>query len=70
MVFLCGAVCGGHYHTENGVITSPNYPLNYPHSRSCEWTITATRGHQIRLTFDEVELETAPNCHFDALEIR
>ncbi|XP_071514687.1 cubilin-like [Panulirus ornatus] len=63
-------MCGGHYHTEAGMITSPNFPMNYPHSRTCEWTISAARGHQIRLTFEVVEIENAPNCVFDSLEIK
>ncbi|XP_045623432.1 cubilin [Procambarus clarkii] len=63
-------MCGGHYHTNAGMITSPNYPFNYPNSRNCEWTITAAIRTQIRLTFEEVEIEGAENCRYDALEIR
>ncbi|XP_068206241.1 LOW QUALITY PROTEIN: cubilin-like, partial [Palaemon carinicauda] len=63
-------MCGGHYHTSSGVISSPNYPHNYPNSRTCEWTITVGRGRQIRLIFNEVEIEESENCYFDALEIR
>ncbi|KAK3892747.1 hypothetical protein Pcinc_003437 [Petrolisthes cinctipes] len=62
--------CGGHYHTETGIITSPNYPENYPHSRICEWTISAPRRQQIRLTFDEMLLEESDGCNYDFLEIR
>ncbi|XP_045117385.1 cubilin-like [Portunus trituberculatus] len=62
--------CGGHYHTEMGIITSPNYPQNYPDSRICEWTITAVRGHQIHLNFLHMEVEPSTHCDFDAVEIR
>ncbi|MPC09286.1 Cubilin [Portunus trituberculatus] len=61
--------CGGHYHTEMGIITSPNYPQNYPDSRICEWTITAVRGHQIHLNFLHMEVEPSTHCDFDAVEI-
>ncbi|KAK8737434.1 hypothetical protein OTU49_004481, partial [Cherax quadricarinatus] len=62
--------CGGHYHSQVGMITSPNYPLNYPNHRTCEWTISVPRRQQIRLTFEEVEMEMADDCSYDALEIR
>ncbi|KAG7161827.1 Cubilin-like 2 [Homarus americanus] len=62
--------CGGHYHTEMGMISSPNYPEYYPHQRTCEWTISVAVRHQIRLTFVDVEIEEADNCGFDSLEIR
>ncbi|KAK7065275.1 hypothetical protein SK128_012047 [Halocaridina rubra] len=63
-------MCGGHYHTQSGVLTSPDYPDNYPNSRTCEWTITVPRAHQIKLYFEEVNIEPSHNCMYDALEIR
>ncbi|XP_047482510.1 LOW QUALITY PROTEIN: cubilin-like [Penaeus chinensis] len=62
--------CGGHFHTQVGTLTSPNYPLNYPNARSCEWTITVPRNYQIRLIFNEVDIEPSSSCSYDYLEIR
>ncbi|XP_048237900.1 cubilin-like isoform X1 [Haliotis rufescens] len=63
---LCGAALTGM----TGVVTSPNYPNNYPHQRECEWTITVPSGNQILLNFTDFAMEYHPNCNFDYVEIR
>ena len=63
-------VCGNALTDQTGLITSPNYPNNYPHNRECVWTITANNGNQILLNITDFRLETHANCAFDFLEIR
>ncbi|XP_043273312.1 cubilin-like [Venturia canescens] len=63
-------VCGGHYYSETGVISSPNYPEPYPANRECVWVITAPNKHQINLEAVEFELEESSRCTYDYLEVR
>uniref|UniRef100_A0A672FG54 CUB and sushi domain-containing protein 1-like n=1 Tax=Salarias fasciatus TaxID=181472 RepID=A0A672FG54_SALFA len=35
-------MCGGQLRGPNGVITSPNYPVQYDNNANCTWVITAT----------------------------
>ncbi|XP_036318853.1 cubilin homolog [Rhagoletis pomonella] len=60
--------CGGVLSSKNGVITSPNYPLNYPPEASCEWTIEVTPYHSITLTLEEIEMENYYSCEMDYVE--
>lgn len=68
--FLCfpGTECGGVLTSKHGVITSPNYPLNYPADAKCEWTIEVTLHHTITLTMDEIEMENYYSCEMDYVE--
>jgi len=43
--------CGGNFTGSSGVITSPNYPSNYPNDTECVYVITVTEGRHIRLNF-------------------
>jgi len=63
-------VCGGEQRNPTGVISSPNYPLQYPYNRECEWTIVALAGRQITLNVTDFFLEYHLNCQYDYLEIR
>ena len=35
-------MCGGQLRGPSGVITSPNYPVQYDNNANCTWIITAT----------------------------
>lgn len=35
-------MCGGQLRGPNGIITSPNYPVQYDNNANCTWVITAT----------------------------
>ncbi|XP_077323118.1 CUB domain-containing protein 2-like [Lithobates pipiens] len=47
--------CGGVLTDSEGVITSPNFPDNYPDNAYCEWNIIATS--RIKLTPTNFDLE-------------
>lgn len=63
-------VCGGHFIKQTGVITSPNYPKNYPGRKECAWTIEAPNKQRVILNVTHFELEKHSTCAFDYLEIR
>lgn len=67
-IFLISA-CGGDMVTPVGSFTSPNYPGQYPHSRTCEWKIKVQRGRKVSLKFDNFNLEPHRNCQFDYIEV-
>ncbi|CAG5136885.1 unnamed protein product [Candidula unifasciata] len=66
-----GFKCGGQLNTPTGVITSPNYPNRYPHSRSCTWDITVPEGRRVTLTFSDLRLEAPSSdlCKSDYVEV-
>ena len=58
--------CGGNFTTQNGLLTSPSYPYNYPNNADCVYTISHPTGTVILLTFHSMDTES----DFDTLEIR
>uniref|UniRef100_A0A667WX46 CUB and Sushi multiple domains 2 n=1 Tax=Myripristis murdjan TaxID=586833 RepID=A0A667WX46_9TELE len=56
---ICRApMCGGQLRGPNGIITSPNYPVQYDNNANCTWVITATDTSKvIKLTFEDFDLE-------------
>nr|XP_045593034.1 blastula protease 10-like [Procambarus clarkii] len=83
----CQTITGGYYDnkfpkcsktiTKAGVITSPNYPNNYPAGSRCTYVIKAPKCYYARLTFSSFKLygrnpycNNVPCCYFDFLEIR
>lgn len=49
IVFLLAApMCGGQLRGPSGVITSPNYPVQYDNNANCTWVITATDTSKVR----------------------
>ncbi|XP_044011009.1 cubilin [Aphidius gifuensis] len=57
--------CGGHLTRSEGIITSPNYPLEYPADTICEWLIEVDYGHSIEIYFDKIILEKVNTCSND-----
>jgi cubilin len=37
--------CGGHLTSAEGSFTNPGYPLTYPPSTECIWTINTSPGN-------------------------
>uniref|UniRef100_A0AAZ3Q759 CUB and Sushi multiple domains 2 n=1 Tax=Oncorhynchus tshawytscha TaxID=74940 RepID=A0AAZ3Q759_ONCTS len=56
---ICRApMCGGQLRGPNGIIASPNYPVQYDNNANCTWFITATDTTKvIKLTFEDFDLE-------------
>ena len=53
--------------------SSPNYPSNYPNSRTCRWIISVPQDHLVQLSFQTFVLETcliSSVCSCDHVEIR
>ncbi|XP_066263260.1 cubilin-like [Branchiostoma lanceolatum] len=58
--YIESARCGGFLtYPPGGIVTSPNYPMDYGDNETCEWTITVPEGYTVRLTFQSFQLENA-----------
>ena len=55
--------------TWTGSFSSPNYPLPYHPYAECYWTITASQGSLLRLSFSDFHLEASGNCRYDYLAV-
>ncbi|KAL1770371.1 G-protein coupled receptor 126 isoform X3 [Sigmodon hispidus] len=53
----------------SGTFTSPCYPNDYPNTQSCSWTLRAPTGYIIQITFNDFDIEEAPNCIYDSLTL-
>jgi len=51
------------------VITSPNYPQDYPLNMDCVWQITVDHRRQVVLNFGDFFLEYSRGCRFDYLAV-
>ena len=56
-------------HFATGVVTSPNYPGNYPNNLEKTETIQVEEGLIISLQFTAFDIEPDSTCHFDHLTI-
>uniref|UniRef100_A0A671RP15 CUB and sushi domain-containing protein 2-like n=1 Tax=Sinocyclocheilus anshuiensis TaxID=1608454 RepID=A0A671RP15_9TELE len=56
---ICRApMCGGQLRGPSGIITSPNFPVQYDNNANCTWIITTSDPSKvIKLTFEEFDLE-------------
>lgn len=64
-------VCGGTYHSDNGIVTSPMYPSPYHRDRECIFEIVAPLGKAIIVDWMDFDMEgnTYPECTYDFLEV-
>ena len=65
------AACGGIIHSNEGTISSPNYPANYEANTECIWEINVHNGYHVELTFDahfDMEIQNPP-CTNDYVEV-
>ena len=51
------------------MITSPNYPQDYPLNMDCVWQITVDHRRQVVLTFSDFRLQYTYGCRFDYLAV-
>ncbi|XP_046880031.1 cubilin [Hypomesus transpacificus] len=61
--------CGGWQRGEEGGISSPAYPNNYPMNSRCAWLLEAPEGHTITLTFTYFHVEAHSQCSWDSVTI-
>ena len=52
-----------------GEITSPNYPSNYPDSKTAEIKITVDAGKKVELTFTDFNIEADSSCGYDNVKV-
>ncbi|XP_045485243.1 cubilin-like [Pieris rapae] len=64
------SACGGTISSEEGSFASPNYPLSYPLGTDCEWTLRASPGNSMYITFEAFNIVYSDRCNEDYLEIR
>uniref|UniRef100_A0A7M4EDH7 CUB domain containing protein 2 n=1 Tax=Crocodylus porosus TaxID=8502 RepID=A0A7M4EDH7_CROPO len=62
-------VCGGVLTGLSGVITSPDYPENYPNNAECHWIIQAAPNSVVKLVFIDLQMENNVACNFDYVAI-
>ncbi|XP_046392545.1 cubilin-like [Ischnura elegans] len=60
--------CGGVLVGPNEVLTSPNYPQEYPPNVDCAWALNYPEGQQIKLKVTNMSLEN--NCLNDYVQVR
>ena len=60
----CGQEVDGTL-VQNGTISSPGYPDNYPAFLSCTWRIRANPGKKILATFSEFDVTASTDCDSD-----
>ena len=56
--------------SEQGNVTSPNFPAAYPNSISCQWTFVADEGYRVQLQFHAFDLEWCPRCSCDHVQVQ
>nr|VZI31655.1 unnamed protein product [Spirometra erinaceieuropaei] len=61
--------CGGHLKANQGTISSPGYPREYPPNAKCTWLIEVPTGFSVVLTFDSFEIEGYGDCQYDYVEV-
>ncbi|XP_036270168.1 adhesion G-protein coupled receptor G6 isoform X3 [Pipistrellus kuhlii] len=67
---VCGcANCRLVLSNPSGTFTSPCYPNDYPNAQYCMWTLRAPVGYIIQITFNDFDIEEAPNCIYDSLSL-
>jgi len=54
---------------QNGTITSPGFPDNYPAFLNCRWRIQATPGKKILAAFSEFDITASTDCSSDYIVI-
>ena len=62
--------CGGSFTSNNGLITSPNYPSVHPVSIECVYKITVAAGNKVQVYFRDFNIEAHSSCNYDFLEVR
>ncbi|XP_012877673.1 PREDICTED: CUB domain-containing protein 2 [Dipodomys ordii] len=62
-------VCGGVLTGLSGVLTSPEYPNNYPNNVECHWVIHASGPAAVKLVFMDFQVEGSEQCTYDYVAV-
>ncbi|XP_002161936.3 tolloid-like protein 1 isoform X2 [Hydra vulgaris] len=62
--------CGGIRNSNEGSITSPNFPNNYPASSHCVWILESNQSSKIVLNFKSFDLEKHIECRYDYVVVK
>ncbi|TGZ60201.1 hypothetical protein CRM22_008660 [Opisthorchis felineus] len=57
--------CQQEITSPDGEIITPNWPNEYPVKQQCQWKITVTPGHRVKIIFADFELESHQQCTYD-----
>ncbi|XP_077312933.1 membrane frizzled-related protein isoform X2 [Lithobates pipiens] len=63
-------VCGGFLSASEGILSSPNYPFDYPPNSHCSWMLDAGEGRLVQIKVQYLDVEPYGFCLFDWLELR
>ena len=55
--------------SDYGVITSPNYPQNYPNDENQIKSLVVAEGSKVELEFTDFVIEAESSCGYDYVEI-
>lgn len=61
--------CNNLFEENTGTIKSPNYPILYPNSIDCRWSIKVEPGSKVRLLFAFFETQTNADFLFVSIQI-
>lgn len=62
-------MCGGVLTGLSGVLTSPEYPNNYPNNVECHWVIRAAGPATVKLVFVDFQVEGSEECTYDYVAV-
>ena len=58
--------CGGVLNSQNGIITSPSFPSNYPPAKDCVYDVSVASGQYVYLTFTIMDVHCTDSGIYDA----
>lgn len=67
---LVTAGCNRRFHSKGGRIASPGFPGTYPLNTDCEWSIEASHGNRLQLTFSAMDIDATEHCNEAYVEVR
>lgn len=63
--------CGGYLTGSRGIISSPNYPMNYPPNSDCVWRVGVREGSRLQFRVSSLNIFSEDvACHQDYLMLR
>ena len=61
--------CGGNFTTQNGILTSPSYPGNYPANADCIYIISQPNATCVTISFLSMDV-SRKGTYTDFIEMR